>query len=242
MPVELMPLYVSPGLARTGAGMPVAPSLAGSSTSFLSSTGTNSYTITHTVPADANCLALYVGNANNWLDIITAVSWDGVEMGGALIHAFSQHAPVGPSAASIWALANPAIGTHDIVIELLDCDSLACCIVNLAGVDTTAPTVQTFEQEIFGSEAPPTAIYGGNLVTATPSLIFGGIVLPRPAGAASFTPDSGVVELIDGTASGDAASRHFAGWRREIAGTHRFGATCTQSGYGAAAAVAFRGM
>lgn len=237
-----MPLYTSPALlAPIGPGMAMAPTIVGSSTSFFSSSGLTSYTVPHTVPAGANCLALYLGSCNNWLDFFTSVTWNGVEL-AQQIHAFSLHSSVGPCSAAVLALANPDTGAHDIVIETATPDSLACYAVNLAGVDTAALAAATLEQELVGSGAVPLSVYGGSLSSpASPSLIFGGIVLPRPAGPASFTPAAGVTELADGTASGANASRHFAGYRREIAGTHNFGATCTQTGYGALAAVAFKG-
>jgi hypothetical protein len=244
MPVELMPLFSSPGLAGSGIALATAPTLVGSSTSFFTSSGATSYTIAHTVPAGANCLAVYIGAGKVGFFEFTGYDWNGMpltELTDSVGFNFAQ----GGSASWIGGIANPATGTHDLTVTFDAApDSMAFHLVNLAGVDVSggaaAMVHATDEAGAFFSTT--TTSLALELITTVPTLIFGGMSLAQPGGAASYTPHSGVMELADGIASGAAASRHFVGYRREtIAGTYGFGATCTQAGAPAAAAVAFRG-
>jgi hypothetical protein len=240
-----MPLYTSPGLlAAPAGGMMVAPTIVGSSTSFFSSSGLTSYTVSHTVPAGANCLALYVGPCKGSGEYnITAASWNGTGF-ATLKDAIGWTFTRGGSAARVCAIADPGAGTHDIVIALdVAPDSLALYAVNLAGVDTSGGgAAMALATGGAGSLFFNLAALSDTLDAAAPTLIFGGMSLAQPPGAASFTPGTGVVELAEGVASGAAASAHCFGYRREtIAGDYAFGATCTQSSACTLAAVAFRG-
>lgn len=239
-----MPLYSSPGLAGSGIAVAMAPTLVGSSTSFFSSAGATSYTIAHTVPADANCLALYLGAGKNGFFEVTASDWNGVPL-TSLIDAIGFNFSQGGSGSWIAAIASPATGTRNLTISFDAApDSIAFHLVNMAGVDVSGGAAAMAHAAdatgaIFSNNTTSLAL---ELVTTVPTLIFGGMSLAQPGGPASFTPHSGVMELADGAASGAAASRHFVGYRREtIAGTYGFGATCTQPGAPALAAVAFRG-
>ncbi len=236
-----MPLYASPALlASPAGGMMVAPTIVGSSTSFFSSSGLTSYTVSHTVPSGANCLALYIGACKaSGSYQITATSWNGigfVTLKDGVGWTFAR----GGAAGRVCAIANPGAGTHDIAITFdVAPDSLALYAVSLADVDTSAMALATGGG---GSLFFNVAALADTLAAAEPALIFGGMSLAQPPGAASFTPDAGVVELGEGVASGAAASAHWFGYRREtIAGTYGFGATCTQSSACALAAVAFKG-
>ena len=244
MPVELMPLYVSPGLAGTGAGMAVAPSLVGSGTSFFSSTGASSYTIAHTVPSGANCLALYVGAGRTGSFDIASQDWNGAAL-TPLTDVQGFNFAQRYSASWVAAIANPASGTHDLTVSFTAApDSVAFYLVNLAGVDVSggaaAMAHASDEAGVFLATISSLSL---ELITTVPTLIFGGMSLAQPGGNASYTPQAGVVALADNIASGTATSCHFVGYRREIiAGTYGFGATCSHAGAPAAAAVAVRGV
>lgn len=219
----------------------MAPTRVGTESTLFSSAALTSYSLAHTVPAGTNCLAIYIGAClQGSMFNISQVTWNGQAL-DALVQ------PVGFSfaagAAGVWLgmLLNPGIGTHTVQVTLdVAPDSLAMHAVNIAGVNTMAPVADTLSE---GTFFVTTSTFGNVITSDAPVLIFGGIAMTRPPGAASFSPAAGVSELADGTASGRASSRHFAGVRREgAAGSYHFGATCTQAGIGACAAVALRGI
>lgn len=235
-----MPLYTSPALLAPGGGMAMAPVIVGSGTSFFSSSGLTGYSVSHTVPSEANCLALAVGYCKqNGAHQLTDASWN-----GAALTPLKTAGGIGWTAGrtTVWvgAIADPPAGTFDIVVNMsVAPDNLALYALNLAGVDAA--------QMAAASEGAATVFFNASALSATldpapPSLIFGGMALAQPPGPASYTPGSGVTELIEGTASGPAAAHYFFGYRREtIDGRYDFAAACTQSSSCSLAAVAFKG-
>lgn len=237
-----MPLYTSPALLAPGGGMATAPVIVGSGTSFFSSSGLTGYSMTHTVPAGANCLALYIGACRGNLNgfPINGVSWNGtaftqrLESGG---FSFSR----GIAGACVAYLINPDAGTHLIAVDLDAApDNCALYAINLANVDAAAPVNGEFEAATIIAHA---ATLSDTVATAAPTLIFGGMSMGQPPGAASYSAHAGVSELAQGTASGSSASHHFFGYRREtVEGSFSFGAACSVSSVAALAAVAFKGV
>lgn len=234
-----MPLYTAPRILGKIGGGRRAPDIVGTGTAFFSSSGSNSYTIAHTVPAGANCLAVCLGACRGSGSYEPTVTWNGgavAELARGTGFTFNR----GVSLSWIGAVILPTSGTRDIVVGFdVAPDNMALYALNLAGVDTSSPVADAEGRGTFFFNF---ASLGATLETALPSLVFGGMSLAQPSGAVSIVPAAGVTEIVEGTASGAAAARQCFGYRREgVGGAYEFAATASQSSSCSLAAVAFKG-
>lgn len=235
-----MPLYTAPGLLRPTAGAIEAPRIVGTGTAYFSSASLTSHSFSHTAPVDANCLALCLSACK----ASGAYNVTGLSSGGAPLATLENAAGWtfnrGGSATLIAALASPTPGAQTITVSFdVAPDSVALYALNLAGVDVASMVAASDGAAAIFFNVTALSLA---LPVDAPCLVFGGMALAQPAGGASFTPGPGIGALAQGTASGQAASAHFFGSRREGApGEYAFDATASQASACSLVAVAFRG-
>jgi len=125
--------------------------------SYQSTSGATSLTISHTVGAGTDralVVAVECPNSTDYLSTAT-VTWNGTSMGSPRV----SNAGTGSLHMYVWVLANPASGTHNIVVTPSASAYMDVVASSWTGVDQTTPVGTTANYGTsFGSSPTSTAI------------------------------------------------------------------------------------